>query len=110
MILCKVTGDAGMASEEDRLDQLLKQAQQQMAGNGQAKPKATAVTSPQAKKVSQEIGIADETAAPASFDVPQEVQDKIFSESAPDSVMEESLDNTPVDENLFGEEYDISLR
>ena len=97
-----------MASEEDRLDQLLKQAQQQMAGNGQTKPKVAAVTSPQTKQVAQEIGNADETAAPASFDVPQEVQDEIFSESAPDSVMEESLDNTPVVENLFGEEYQPS--
>ena len=89
-----------MASEEDRLDQLLKAAQQQMAGIAQGQSKKTATVPPKVGNTTETTGIAEEeSAAPASFDVPEALQDAIFSESAPD---------TANDPDLFGEEYQPS--
>ena len=89
-----------MASEEDRLDQLLKQAQQQMADIEQGKPKKTTKAAPKVAEEPEVTGIAtEEIADPVSFDVPKTLQDEIFSESAPN----------PVKENdLLGEEYQPS--
>ena len=88
-----------MASEEDRLDQLLRQAQQQMAGKEQGNARAKASSRQAANTVTkEEIGDA-ENAAPASFDVPESVQDEIFSASAPDATSEN---------DIFSEEYQPS--
>ncbi len=88
-----------MASEEDRLDQLLRQAQQQMAGKEQGNARSKASSRQAANTVTkEEIGDA-ENAAPASFDVPESVQDEIFSASAPDATSEK---------DIFSEEYQPS--
>ncbi len=91
-----------MASEEDRLDQLLKAAQQQMAGIGQGTAAESKPVTPQVENTvkKERIGHAEkEDADPTSFDVPKAVQDEIFSESADDKLFTDS-DYQPSTENF----------